>query len=105
MAVGVVLEDGFPAVAAIDDVMDGARIFNANFAVHECGLAQRPASRQRHHNMFILWAVGFLSKYYNTMDPFRPDLHCPNFITAPLSRTVHPAQCVERQKRVYDSVR
>ncbi len=68
MAVGVVLEDGFPAVSAIDDVIDGARIFKAKFAGHECWLAQRPVSRQRHHNMIILRAVGFLSKYDNTMD-------------------------------------
>ena len=68
MAVGVVLEDGFPAVAAIDDVINGARIFNAKFAGHECWLAQRPASRQRHDNMIIFRAVGFLSKYDNTMD-------------------------------------
>ena len=32
MAVGVVLEDGFPAVAAIDDVINVARIFNGKFA-------------------------------------------------------------------------
>src|SRR3989442_10486801 len=58
-----------PAVAAIDDVIDGARIFNAKFAGHECGLAQRPASRQRHHNMIILRAVGFLSKFDNGVTP------------------------------------
>ena len=63
MAAGVVLEDGFPAVAAMDDVIDGARIFNPKFAGHECWLAQK-----RHHNMIILRAVGFLSKYDNTMD-------------------------------------
>jgi hypothetical protein len=48
--------------------MDGTRTFNAKFAGHECRLAQRPASRQRHHNMINLRAVGFLSKYGNTWD-------------------------------------
>jgi len=34
MPVDVVLEDGFPEVAAIDDVIDGARIFSRKFAGH-----------------------------------------------------------------------
>jgi hypothetical protein len=52
-AVQLVLEDGFAAIAAIHDVVDGAGVFDAEFAGHAghgCGTPPKP-STQKHMDL------------------------------------------------------
>jgi hypothetical protein len=61
-AVEVVLEDGFAAVAAVHDVIDGARIFDAEFASHAGKLAAA-AGRVKCKNMRICGTDPFFGPY------------------------------------------